>query len=102
MAVDGALIGAEPHHQFEDQAEGVLPGALPLSGIGSHPDSSEDRLHRVGSAQVSPVLLGEVIEGDEVRPIPLQAVSRIAVTGGSELGAVPSPPAVAFGQDGAW
>ena len=49
---------------------------------------------------MGPVLLGVVIEGDEVLPIPLQAVSRIAVTGGQELGTVPSPSAAAFGQGG--
>jgi hypothetical protein len=37
------------------------------------------------------VLLGEVVEGDEVVPVPLQAVGGIGLSRGAELGVVGDP-----------
>jgi hypothetical protein len=42
------------------------------------------------------VLLGEVVEGDEVLPISLQAVGRIPVSLGPQLSAVRRPPTAAL------
>ena len=65
-AVDRPPVGAEPHHQLEDQVEGVLPDPHPPGGVGAQPDPGEDGLDRVAGVQVEPVLLREVVEGDEV------------------------------------
>jgi hypothetical protein len=44
--------------------------------VGSQPDAGEHGLQRVGGADVQPVLLGEVVEGHEVFPVPVQRIGR--------------------------
>jgi len=43
------------------------------------------------------MLIGDVVEGVEVLPLSLQAVSRISMVSGRRLGSVLSPPPAAFG-----
>ncbi len=71
-SVDATPVGAQAQDQLEDQVEGVLAYSQPLAGVGAQADAGEDGLDRVAGAEVHPVLLWEVVEGDEVLPVPLQ------------------------------
>jgi len=64
--VEGSPVAAETLHDLEDQVERVFALACTLGDIGAQANAGEDRRQRVGRAQVDPVLLGEVVEGDEV------------------------------------
>ena len=90
-SIEGAPVGAQAQHQLEDQVESVLADLHPLGGVGAQPHPSEDRLKGIGGAQVGPVLLRIIVEGDEVLPVALQAVRRVLLPLGSQLGAVLGP-----------
>jgi hypothetical protein len=83
--VDGTPVQAQAADQLEHQVERVLADAHPLGGVGAEADASEDRLDRVAGPQVQPVLLGEVVEGGQLLPVPLQAVRGGALAAGAQL-----------------
>ena len=83
-SVDATPVQAQPRHQLEDQVERVLPHPHPLGGLRAQSDAGEDGLDRVAGAHVHPMLLGEIVEGDEILPITLQAGSRLLLALGPQ------------------
>lgn len=64
-----ALLG--DLEQFPDQGRGGLHSFEPLACRGPKPDRRKRRLDHVGGAQMAPVLLRKLINGDEPFPIML-------------------------------
>src|SRR6266536_3718246 len=71
--VEAAPVQTQPQHQLEHQVKRVLPNTQSLAGVRAQPRSGKDRLERVACAQVHPMFFWEVIEGDEILPVTLQA-----------------------------
>lgn len=65
--------------------EGGRALAHPLGCIGAEPHFGEERLDRVAGAQVNPVLLGIVVEPDEVRPVAQHGLGGGRVSCGPQL-----------------
>lgn len=53
--------------QFPDQGRGGLHACEPLTRRRAEPDCRKRRLHHIGGAQMSPVVLWELIKGDQLR-----------------------------------
>lgn len=68
--------------------EHVVAYSHGLGGIGAQPHCGNDGLDGVAVAEVDPVLLGEVVEGDEVVPVTVQAVGCIRLSLSAGWGAV--------------
>ena len=57
-SVDAPPVETEPQHQLEDQVQCVIWHPQTFCGVRSQPHTREDRLDRIGGAEVDPVLFG--------------------------------------------
>ena len=53
-AVEGTPVSPQPLDDLEHQVEGVVAVAGPLGDLGPQADAGEDRLDRIGRAQMQP------------------------------------------------
>ena len=73
-AVERSPVDGQTLHDLEDEVERVLPDTGTLGHRGAKTYPGEDRLHHVAGAEVDMMLGGEVVEGDQVIPVPQQSV----------------------------
>jgi hypothetical protein len=78
-AVESTPVALGRFGEFEDHSEGRLAGEAALGLGGPEPHGGEGAFDRIRAADVFPMFGGEVVEGEQRRPVLQQAVGGLVM-----------------------